>query len=175
MRLNLRAVLGIDFNTVRTSDEPLRMLLAEYAEFRVRQADERGAQYRWTPPSTGDFDGERGTYVIASVEGETAGCAGIRWLDTTTWEVKNVWVRPEVRSRGVAKALIAKVAEFAAEHGAERLRLDTHESLAGAVRLYQSLGFAPIAAYNSNPNASMWFELALSDAGATPPGSGSSV
>jgi hypothetical protein len=41
------------------------------------------------------------------------------------------------------------------------VRLDTHEALTEAIRLYETPGYHQIPAYGENPNAGLWFEKQL--------------
>ena len=59
----------------------------------------------------------------------------------TVWLVRDLYVRPDARRRGVARALLAQVAEDAREAGAHRLSLQTETSNVRAVELYARDGF----------------------------------
>lgn len=160
---------SIDFRPVAAGNPQLGPLLDEYSDllseyfqFRVDNAAKAGQRYNTFAPTPTDFDGTRGVYLIALDNGNAAGCGGVRTLGGTVWEVKNVWVRPKFRGKGVAKALMTELENWARAHEAIVLRLDTHESLTAAIGLYRSLGFVEIPPYNENPNASLWFEKTLS-------------
>ena len=89
-----------------------------------------------------------GALLIAQVDGNTAGCVALRRLDDRTAEMKRLYVRPEYRSLGLARRLVAAVIRVARETGCSELRLDTLPSMQSAQRLYRSLGFTEIPAYN---------------------------
>ncbi len=59
----------------------------------------------------------------------------------TVWLVRDLYVRPDARRRGVARALLDQVAEDAREAGAHRLSLQTETSNVRAVELYARDGF----------------------------------
>jgi hypothetical protein len=45
--------------------------------------------------------------------------------------------------------------------GMSTVRLDTHEALTEAIRLYETPGYHQIPAYGENPHAGLWFEKQL--------------
>ena len=140
-------------------------LLDHYLAYRIAQAEQCGRTYHPVRPHPEDFDGVCGTYIVAEHAGEGIGCVGVRFLDEHTTELKNMWVESRARRWGVATGLVTAAEDWARDHGATRMRLDTHETLRDAVRLYERSGYQRIPAYNTNPNASLWFEKQL---GASP-------
>ena len=66
-------------------------------------------------------------------------------------EIKRLFVRPQARKIGVGKALVAAILKIALERGYREVKLDTLPEMGGAIALYQSFGFAPIAPYGSHP------------------------
>jgi ribosomal protein S18 acetylase RimI-like enzyme len=64
--------------------------------------------------------------------------------------VRSVFVHPGHRRKGVARMLVARIVQKAAEAGLVALRLEVVASNAGAVGLYESLGFVP---YGREPGA----------------------
>lgn len=79
--------------------------------------------------------------------------------------MKRLYVRPEYRGTGLGKQLTLKVLEEAAGIGYERIRLDTTPEMAGAIRLYESLGFTRIDPYRHNPvEGAIYMEINLSNA-----------
>ncbi|WP_281247124.1 GNAT family N-acetyltransferase [Bowdeniella nasicola] len=79
--------------------------------------------------------------VIAEVDGEACGLvAGDIERDTGEPILISLWVNPRFRGRGVAKALITEVEEWAAaEHG--ELSLSVRDDNAAARGLYEDLGY----------------------------------
>jgi ribosomal protein S18 acetylase RimI-like enzyme len=62
----------------------------------------------------------------------------------------------------VGRALAGAALRAAVELGYERVRLDTTAEMVGAIRIYEGLGFAPIAAYRHNPlEGARYFEVRL--------------
>ncbi len=98
---------------------------------------------------------------LALVDGQVIACAGIRRLDEVTGELKRMWVSPALRGQGVGAQLLQAVERHAVEMGFHRLRLDTHDGLTAAMRLYTSHGYVAIADYNGNPDATHFFQKRL--------------
>jgi len=87
--------------------------------------------------------------------GTPVGCIALKPLKAAggvrTCEAKRLYVRPECRGRGAARALSLAVTEFARAAGYHRMVLDTLHRLEGALPLYASLGFTACEAYCFNP------------------------
>ena len=62
---------------------------------------------------------------------------------------------------GVGRKLLVALEHAARERGLLTVRLDTHSSLAEALRLYRTAGYREIARFNDNPYAHHWFEKTL--------------
>lgn len=77
-----------------------------------------------------------------------AGCVGVRVIDPATAVLQRLYVRPQHRGHGAARALVAASIEFARGHGCARIVLDTQaERLEAAAALYRSLGFTDCPPY----------------------------
>ena len=64
-----------------------------------------------------------------------------------------MYIRPEARRRGLARALLDALESAAVERGATDLILDTHHSLTGAIALGCASGLLPgLTLFNDNPN-----------------------
>ena len=62
-----------------------------------------------------------------------------RYVDA--WHVMNVAVEPEYRRRGIATALLDRLFELTADDGRRGYTLEVRVSNAGAIKLYEELGF----------------------------------
>ncbi len=108
----------------------------------------------YTPPDGGLW--------VARVGADTAGCVALQQLVPGVGEVKRMYVRPEFRNRGIARALAERVIEEARARGYEQIRLGTLTSMQPAQNLYTSLGFQPIAPYRPIEfGDTLFYELAL--------------
>jgi GNAT superfamily N-acetyltransferase len=62
----------------------------------------------------------------------------------TAWLVRDLFVAPDARRKGVARTLLAQVADDARGAGAHRLSLQTDAANARAVQLYAKSGFTTL-------------------------------
>jgi ribosomal protein S18 acetylase RimI-like enzyme len=63
------------------------------------------------------------------------------------WQIRDLFVVPSHRRRGVALTLLEAVRSAAAASGASRLVLQTEEDNDGALALYRRAGFVPVTGY----------------------------
>ena len=101
-----------------------------------------------TPWSRSMFAGELAkpsSICLGAFEGEHEELVGYliisRYVDA--WHVMNVAVEPEHRRRGIATALLDRLFELTAGDGRRGYTLEVRVSNAGAVALYERLGFKP--------------------------------
>jgi GNAT superfamily N-acetyltransferase len=99
----------------------------------------------------GDYAPPQGRLVLAVLSSRSVGCAALRPLAPTVCELKRMYVPPLYRAQGVGRALALALIQQAREIGYIRVRLDTATFLTAAMRLYESLGFRPMAPYNEIP------------------------
>jgi putative acetyltransferase len=85
-------------------------------------------------------------FFIARLEGHAVGCGGIALTDGLA-EVKRMYVRPLVRGRGVARAILARLEAEALAHGLTHVTLETGDAQLAAIRFYEAAGFARCAAF----------------------------
>ena len=103
----------------------------------------------------GKYAPPRGRLLLATVDGQPAGCVALRPFDQTRGEVKRLYVRPQFRGRGVGKALMNSLAAEARAVGYSELIADTiPQVMATALAMYERLGFERIDPYsNETPEA----------------------
>ena len=92
-----------------------------------------------------------GYFVLAAQGGAFVGCGGLRRFSDSACEMKRLYVMPGHRAGGTGRLLAEALIANARRLGYESLLLDTLPSMAGAQRLYASLGFEPTSAYRYNP------------------------
>jgi putative acetyltransferase len=80
-------------------------------------------------------------FLVAYVDGHTAGCVGLRSGDDGALEVKRLYVRPAHRRSGIARRLMAEAVGYAERHGYGRLILDVIPTRVHVVAFYRSIGF----------------------------------
>jgi putative acetyltransferase len=99
----------------------------------------------------GKYDPPQGCLLLASADGQPAGCVAMRPLVEDICEMKRLYVRPAHTGQGLGKQLALKVIERAGAVGYARMRLDTLDKLRQALGLYADLGFRKCPAYYDNP------------------------
>jgi GNAT superfamily N-acetyltransferase len=102
-----------------------------------------------------------GRFLVIYEDGEPIACGGVKRLGDGVAEIKRMYVVPEARGRGVARALLVALEDAARDLGYPRVRLDTGREQPHARALYESTGYREIADYNGNPAASYWAEKDL--------------
>jgi ribosomal protein S18 acetylase RimI-like enzyme len=72
-----------------------------------------------------------------------------------------MWVAPAARGLGLGRRLLTELETRAAAAGAHTVRLETNRALTEAIRLYRSVGYRQVEAFNDEPYAHHWFEKSL--------------
>lgn len=80
-------------------------------------------------------------YIVALVDEKVVGYAGM-WIVLDEAHITNVAVHPELKGRGVGRALMTELLGRAVVLGAVRITLEVRVSNQVARSLYKSLGFA---------------------------------
>jgi ribosomal protein S18 acetylase RimI-like enzyme len=95
--------------------------------------------------------------LTAWVDGELAGCCGLRALDAADYpnaaEMKRLYVRPAFRGLGLGRQLAEATLDAARQAGYDCVLLDTLDDMEAARDLYEELGFEEIPPYYHNPIA----------------------
>ncbi|HUH21950.1 MAG TPA: ribosomal protein S18-alanine N-acetyltransferase, partial [Gaiellaceae bacterium] len=101
-----------------------------------------------TPWSRSMFAGELAkpsSLCLGAFEAEAGKLIGYliisRYVDA--WHVMNVAVRPDQRRRGIASLLLNRLFELTAGRSRRGYTLEVRVSNAGAIKLYEELGFRP--------------------------------
>jgi GNAT superfamily N-acetyltransferase len=96
----------------------------------------------------------RGTFLVASLDGEPAGCGALRVIEPGVAEIKRMYVPHGMRGRGIATALLAGLEIAAHELNVRRLVLETGARQPEAIALYRRAGFdfiTPFGEYVGSP------------------------
>lgn len=147
------------FRTVDPASAPARWAMGQYfAELSLRFGFEVGsalddAATAYSPP--------RGVFVLYGPEVVPRACGAVQLLDEDRGEIKRMWVAPEARGQGLARALLAHLESVITDSGRTVALLDTNSALTPAVSLYESSGYRQVPDYNGNPDADVWFEKDL--------------
>lgn len=93
----------------------------------------------------------RGIILLATRDSAPAGCVMSHALDASSAEVKRLFVSPQFRGHGIARALMEAVVAQAQTDGFARVLLDTSISLTAARALYLRMGFTHRGPYQDIP------------------------
>ena len=103
----------------------------------------------------GEYAAPRGALLLATVDGELAGCCALRPLDAADYpnaaEMKRLYVRKAFRGFGLGRQLAEATMDAARQAGYACVLLDTLDDMEAARALYEDLGFEEIPPYYQNP------------------------
>ncbi|MEU8219780.1 helix-turn-helix domain-containing GNAT family N-acetyltransferase [Micromonospora taraxaci] len=140
------------------SDPRARACLRAYARDIARRFDDGFDPALSKPVHDEALVPPNGVLLLATLNSEPIGCGAIKLHPDAPAEIKRVWVADTVRGLGVGRRLLGALERYAAERGAQVLRLDTNRNLTEAIALYRSAGYREIEAYNTEHYAHHWFE-----------------
>jgi putative acetyltransferase len=123
--------------------------LPEAVEVVRALSGELARQYDFADDGSGDFRPEdvlipRAAFVIGRAGSRAVACGAIRPLERQVAEVKRMFVLPECRGRGYAKAILAELERVAEQMGYRALRLETGNRQPEAIALYEQAGYRRI-------------------------------
>ena len=105
----------------------------------------------------GEYVAPQGALLLASVDGEVAGCGALRPLVDVDYanacEMKRLFVRPAYRRFGLGRLLAQALLDRGVQAGYSVMLLDTLDAMEAARELYASLGFEEVPPYYFNPIA----------------------
>jgi putative acetyltransferase len=111
----------------------------------------------------GDYAPPDGRLLLATSNGQPAGCVALHKVAPEICEMKRLYIRPQFRGKDLGRELAERIIADARHIGYKRLRLDTVEPvMKTAVAMYRQLGFREIPPYRQNPIAgALYMELQL--------------
>jgi ribosomal protein S18 acetylase RimI-like enzyme len=105
----------------------------------------------------GQYAAPAGALLLARVDGQVAGCGGVRPLPEVdhpdACEMKRLYVRPAFRGHGLGRLIAQALMDHALQAGYSTMLLDTLDEMEAARGLYQTLGFVEVPPYYFNPIA----------------------
>ncbi len=105
----------------------------------------------------GDYAAPAGALLLATVDGQPAGCCALRPLLNTdhlnACEMKRLFVRRAFRGFGLGRQLVERIMTLGQLAGYTTILLDTLSDMEAARALYQEAGFVEVAPYYHNPIA----------------------
>nr|WP_232285261.1 GNAT family N-acetyltransferase [Saccharomonospora xinjiangensis] len=102
-----------------------------------------------------------GAFLMAWLDGEPVGCAGLAPLSDGVLQLGRMFVLPSARGHGLGARLLAAAEQAALVRGATAIRLNTRHDLVEAQALYRAHGYQEIPAYTDEPYAEVFFEKRL--------------
>ncbi|HWM05872.1 MAG TPA: helix-turn-helix domain-containing GNAT family N-acetyltransferase [Actinophytocola sp.] len=100
----------------------------------------------------------KGLLLVARLREEPVGAGALKFVDGEPPQLKRMWVAESVRGLGIGRRLLAELESRAAEHGHDRIRLETNNSLVEAIGMYRAAGYVEVEPYNDEHYAHHWFE-----------------
>ncbi|GAC1444070.1 MAG: hypothetical protein NVSMB63_13210 [Sediminibacterium sp.] len=87
-------------------------------------------------------------FVLVAYENEKPlGCGALKEYDSTTMEIKRMYVTPESRGKGIASKLLLALENWAAELSFAKCILETGKRQTEAIQLYTKNGYNLIPNY----------------------------
>jgi GNAT superfamily N-acetyltransferase len=98
------------------------------------------------------FAAAGGVFLVVRIGGRPAACGAIRPMGEGMVEVKRMFVAPEFRRRGLARAILAALEEAATGRGCRAIRLETGNGQPEALALYESAGYRRVPCFGEYVN-----------------------
>ena len=90
---------------------------------------------------TTEFTPPDGLFLVGYLDAVPVASGGWRRRDETSVEIKRMYVDPDVRGRGLARAMLAELERTAAGAGASRVVLNTGFRQSDAMAFYEAHGY----------------------------------
>jgi putative acetyltransferase len=128
------AVLSLFTRVNRALAPPaLRSAFEDYIALSIQQELGRIPAYYST--------GNGAAFWVCEQDGQLPGMFGIERHDATTAELRRMYVAPEMRRRGIARAMLTHAEQACRDAGYRRLVLSTSELQPAAIALYQAMAY----------------------------------
>jgi len=101
-----------------------------------------------SPVAADEFHPPLGTFLLAmDAKGHPIGCVGLRRHEEHVAEIKRMYVRPDYRRQGYARALLVAAEDGARRLGYTAIVLETGQVQPEAMALYEGHGYQPIPGF----------------------------
>ena len=138
--------------------------------------DELNMRYGATVDASGGYKAEEAggpgsTFLVGAIDGRAAACGALRPLLPGIAEIKRMYVVPDRRGLGGARAVLTALEERASRSGYLAIRLETGDRQPEAVALYERAGYRRIPNYwpLTHNERSFCFEKSLPRAASAAP------
>jgi len=163
MGLNLFVILRLGMNRMvikRTnSDNPDFQILASEleADLKIRDGEDYALYGQLNKISW------LSQVIVVYEQNEVAGCGAFRHFDTSTQEIKRMFVRPAFRGQGVATRILKELENWCFELGFRHCILETGKNQPEAIEFYKKNGYVKISNYGQYMDSeySVCFKKAL--------------
>jgi len=129
---------------IRAAQELLREYINWWAETEPEDFAQAPTFVDWEKDIAtlpGIFVPPAGRLLLATQDGQPAGCVCLKGYNSVTAEIKRLYVRPAFRGQNIGWQLINMLIKEARQSGYQRIVLDTHISMRKAQTIYEALGF----------------------------------
>ncbi|HEX3129470.1 MAG TPA: helix-turn-helix domain-containing GNAT family N-acetyltransferase [Thermoanaerobaculia bacterium] len=152
---------GARIERVDPTSPEAQWCLSQYFDELARRFEEGFDPDMSLPTDDAEMRPPRGTFLIASLDGEPVACGAVKPLSPGVGYIKRMWVADSVRGLGFGRRMLSALESHARELGFATLCLETNRALVEAIRLYESSGYQEVAPFNAEPYADHWFEKHL--------------
>ena len=97
-----------------------------------------------------EYSRENGAFFVLSDGGAVVGCGGVRRLGSQSGELVRLWLKQEMRGRGLGLHLLRELVRVASAIPYQELYLDTSHRCSDAVRLFKRNGFVECGKYKES-------------------------
>lgn len=98
-----------------------------------------------------EYNAPTGVLLLVYDGDKAIACGGVRKIDSTTAELKRMFVDPAYRGHQLGQQLLQMALAASKQLGYSSIRLDTVPQMRSAIKLYESAGFREIDPYRFNP------------------------
>lgn len=139
----------------------MRAYLSELAERLETPVDPMLAE----PIEPAEVTPPRGDFMLVRevATADTVGFGAVRVVSPGTVEITRMWLKPDLRGRGLGKFLLKELENRARALGGKEVLLAVNDSLAEAFGLYRSAGYRSVERFVDTPYATHFFGKRLAD------------
>jgi ribosomal protein S18 acetylase RimI-like enzyme len=98
-----------------------------------------------------EYNNPTGALLLVYDGDKAIACAGVRKIDSSTAELKRMFVDPGYRGHQLGQQLLQMALAVSKQLGYSSIRLDTVPQMRSAIKLYELAGFREIDPYRFNP------------------------
>lgn len=92
------------------------------------------------------------TVIVAYLENVPVACGCFKKYDDNTIEIKRMFVKPEMRGKGIAKRILQELESWGIQMGFSKSILETGIGQPEAINLYEKSGYKKIPNYDQYAN-----------------------